>query len=174
MLVLAAAGLAVKAHHGQMRRYNEKGLPYVIHCFRVAEAVAEWGGCENHVAAALLHDVLEDTPMTKETLMAALGAANEDVVSTVVALTNPSKGSSAPRAVRKEQDRMHLINVPAHVKVIKMFDRIDNLRSLAGADPQFVSLYLEESRLLADVIGDGDESVKQLLLKEINDFGLFG
>src|SRR5690606_5988102 len=79
-------------------------------------------------AAAWLHDVLEDCPhISPDEIVEASGEA---VLKLVRELTNPSKGVKAPRAVRKQMDRDHLKHVSWDAKIIKLFDRICNLRDL--------------------------------------------
>ena len=55
--------LATRLHGDQKRKYS--GDPYVSHTFRVADIVKEYGGDDAMIMAAILHDVLEDTPTTE-------------------------------------------------------------------------------------------------------------
>lgn len=160
-IILAAADLARRAHEGQVRKYN--GTPYVRHPARVASRVALYpGSTEEMVAAAFLHDVLEDTQVRPSEITQA---TNEKVTELVVWMTNPSKGSKLSRAERKAMDREHLQKAPRQVKVIKMLDRIDNLSEMRGAEGSFVGLYVNESLMLAEVVGDADESLKKELIE---------
>jgi hypothetical protein len=49
-------------------------------------------------------------------------------------------------------------------KILKLLDRIDNLRDTEGLAPKFLAIYLEESRLLAEAIGNVDQGLKEELL----------
>jgi (p)ppGpp synthase/HD superfamily hydrolase len=159
-LIMAAAELARSAHEGQTRKYN--GTPYVRHPARVAARTALFpGATEEMVAAAFLHDVIEDTSVRPGEIAKA---TNQTVAEMVVWMTNPSKGSSLSRAERKTMDREHLAKAPREVKIIKMLDRIDNLSEMDGAQGSFVALYVSESLLLADVVGDADESLRNELI----------
>lgn len=150
-LILRAAALADRAHKGVPRKHT--GFPYVYHPARVAGRVALLpGATEEMVAAAYLHDVLEDTAISREEIEAE---TNAKVGFYVDCMTNKSKGLNLPRAERKALDRKHLSEVPDEVKLIKAIDRIDNLLEMAGASPNFKKLYAEESLLLADALGDG-------------------
>jgi len=161
--ILEAAAFARHAHAGQKRKYNDR--PFIVHPARVAGRVAVHGrATEAMVAAALLHDVVEDTPHTLEEVAAEFGP---EVARLVGELTNPSKGSDAPRRERKRQDREHLTRISVEAKIIKLLDRIDNLREMAAAPRGFVRLYCEESRLLAEVIGDADPDLKAELLESV-------
>jgi len=153
-IILAAAELARRAHNGQKRKYN--GRPYVEHPARVAARTAiHPGATEEMVAAAFLHDVLEDTPVPSEEIEAL---TNARVLYFVEWMTNRSKKThpGANRAERKRIDRDRLAGAPGEVKIIKMVDRIDNLREMEGADPGFGRLYGQESLLLVEALKEGD------------------
>ena len=162
-IILKAAAFARQAHAGQRRKYNDR--PYIVHPARVAGRVAAHPrATEAMVAAAFLHDVVEDTPHTLEEVASEFGL---EVARLVAELTNPSKGSKAPRRERKQVDRDHLAQVSVEAKVIKLLDRIDNLQEMVDAPSSFLRKYCEESRLLADVIGDADPDLKAELLDSI-------
>ena len=159
-MILRAAAFARKAHAQQKRKYNDR--PYITHPARVAGRVAIHGlADEKMVAAAFLHDVVEDTSLELDDISAEFGM---EVATLVGELTNPSSGSDAPRQERKQQDRTHLAQVSVQAKTIKLIDRIDNLQELAGAPSNFLRLYCAESRELADVIGPADPELKSELL----------
>lgn len=150
-LILKAAQLAARAHQGQKRKYS--GFPYITHPARVAGRVGIIpGATEEMVAAAYLHDVLEDTAVTRAEIEEA---TNAQVVFYVDCMTNKSKGTGLPRDQRKALDRKHLSDVPAEVKQIKAIDRIDNLLEMTDSPADFKRLYAEESLLLADALGTG-------------------
>jgi (p)ppGpp synthase/HD superfamily hydrolase len=148
-IVLDACYLATKSHFGQMRKYT--GRPYIEHPMRVAGRVTLIGGSEEMIAAAWLHDVLEDTTCSMDTIDRICGS---NVLGLVQELTNPSKGSTMSRANRKLMDRNHLAKSSVEARTIKCMDRLDNLSEMQGAPWDFVRLYLNESRLLAEAIGD--------------------
>ena len=161
--ILKAAQFAREAHKNQRRKYS--GRPYIEHPGRVAARVAIHPcATETMVIAAWLHDVVEDTGVELTEISDLFGA---EVAALVGELTNPSKGSSAPRRERKAQDRDQLAQASREAKIIKLLDRIDNLNELAGAPSEFASTYSEESRLLAEAIGDADYNLKQELLAMI-------
>jgi (p)ppGpp synthase/HD superfamily hydrolase len=159
-LILRAAAFARRAHAQQRRKYVDR--PYIIHPARVAGRVAAHRhATETMVAAAFLHDVVEDTPYSTADVSHEFGP---EVARLVEELTNPSKGMKAPRRERKRLDRQHLTVVSAEAKIIKLLDRIDNLQEMATAPDGFRRVYCEESRLLADVIGDADSELRAELL----------
>jgi (p)ppGpp synthase/HD superfamily hydrolase len=159
-MILRAARFAREAHHNQGRKWSADA--YILHPARVASRVSLLeDATEEMVAAAWMHDILEDTPVEAADVEWACG---EKVMRMVVAMTNPAKRSRLPRAERKKIDREHLMKQSPEVKMIKMLDRIDNLRDLPGAPAKFKKLYASESLLLAEVVGDADELLKGELI----------
>jgi len=125
-LIVYAARFANKWHEGVNRKYT--GRPYITHPARVAGRVSYHPDmCEEHVAAAWLHDVLEDCDVSEEKMRMLFG---DFVTSLVVELTNPSKGSTASRTERKRMDLAHISTISKAGKIIKMIDRIDNLNEI--------------------------------------------
>ena len=99
------------------------------------------------VAAGWCHDVLEDTDVTFEQIENILGV---DVANLVQEVTNTSRNSKASRQERKRIDREHIANISREAKLLKLADRIDNLRDMEKANYNFLRLYLMESQLLLD------------------------
>lgn len=159
-LILKAASFAEYAHRGQTRKYG--GVPYIQHPMRVAGRASILAGTtEELVAAAWLHDSLEDTKTTPVDLETEFGPK---VLKLVIELTNVSTGLDLPRAERKRLDREHIARVSVEAKRIKMLDRIDNLNDMNGSEKDFAMLYAEESKLLAEAIGDADRDLKKELM----------
>jgi (p)ppGpp synthase/HD superfamily hydrolase len=105
------------------------------------------------VAAAWLHDVVEDTGCTYTDIHMAFGA---DIAALVGWLTDVSQPQDGNRAVRKAIDREHTARAPAEAQTIKLADLISNSRSIMTHDPAFAKTYLEEKRLLLAVMTKGD------------------
>jgi hypothetical protein len=165
-----AMTLAHKAHDGQTRKYS--GLDYINHPMEVYSRVAWWKVLPQEqwftmAKAAWLHDVLEDCPNISE--QDILDATDVETLNLVKELTNPSKGSSAPRNIRKQMDRDHLMNVSWEAKIIKMFDRIQNLLDMGQCpDKQFVEKYKSESKQLLECLQDANAGLAKELLKLTN------
>jgi len=161
--ILLAAKVAREAHAGQKRKGT--GRPYIEHPARVAARVLTRNDATDTVVmAALLHDVLEDSDLTYEALAASVG---ENVATIVGELTNLYTKEHSPelnRAHRKQAEFLRLRHTSHEAKIIKMLDRIDNLRD-EGSDPDFAKLYAEESADLAEAIGDADPKLKAELLE---------
>ncbi len=148
-IVERARVFATAAHAavGQTRKYT--GEPYVVHPIEVSELVASVGGTEAMVAAALLHDVLEDTEVTVDVLEELFGS---EVADLVLWLTDISKPEDGNRSTRKALDRQHSAAAPAAAQTIKVADLISNTRTIVEFDPGFARTYLEEKRLLLEVL----------------------
>ena len=121
-VVERALRLATRAHEGQKRK--DVDLPYIIHPVAVALIVAQYGFSETVIAAALCHDVLEDTEVTEDELRDELG----DDVATIVKLLSYDEGISW------EEQRKRYVEVvraaPIEVKAVSTADKIHNARSL--------------------------------------------
>ena len=143
---------AAHAAVAQKRKYT--GEPYIVHPAEVAKIVAGVpGATPDMVAAAWLHDVVEDTGCTFTDIHMAFGI---DIATLVGWLTDVSKPEDGPRWFRKKMDREHTAEAPAEAQTIKLADLISNSRSIMEHDPKFAKTYLEEKRLLLAVMTKGD------------------
>lgn len=162
-LILKAAELADLAHAGQKRKYT--GRPYIEHPGRVAARVSTLPDVtEEEVAAAWLHDVFEDCPEHRAAVEAAMPLR---VFSIVDDLTNRKHPTGLDRKSRKHADRMRLQHAGYWAKIIKLVDRIDNIRDMDGAESGFRHLYLQESLLLANVLLDYTDPLNKRLYLEL-------
>ncbi len=153
-LVEKARRFAVSAHAGikQLRKYTLQ--PYEVHLKAVAHLVASTEDAdEAMIAAAWLHDTVEDTPVTFEEIEREFGA---DVTALVKQLTDISRSGDGNRATRKEIDRKHTAQASPRAKTIKLADLIDNCTDICRNDPKFGRVFLHEMSLLLEVLGEGD------------------
>jgi (p)ppGpp synthase/HD superfamily hydrolase len=152
LTLLAAARFAVIAHGRQVRKYT--GEPYIAHPLAVAAAYMA-AEREDFVggAAAILHDVVEDTPVTEAEVRELFG---DDVGDLVMEVTNASKPEDGNRAARKAIDREHLAKASYKGKTIKLADVIDNLKSIMQHDPHFAKIYMTEKRELLPLLKGGN------------------
>ena len=148
-----ALSLAIRHHAGQFRKYD--GEPYIVHPMRVAMAVSSYPLIKlTDVQAAILHDTKEDTAITDEEI---IKATSEEVLFLVNELTNQTKAlKGVPRRDRKKLDWERLSKASREAKLIKMFDRSDNLRDMVNAPTDFKKLYIEETYELLKYVGDAD------------------
>lgn len=149
-----ALQFAALAHEGQKRKYT--GEPYINHPIAVAELVRGAGGTPAMIAAAYLHDVVEDCGVSQSDVSIEFGF---DVSALVYYLTDASIGMTGNRKARKEIDRAKLAKAPPAAKTIKLADLIDNTKTIADRDPKFWEIYREEKRLLLDVLQEGDRDL---------------
>jgi (p)ppGpp synthase/HD superfamily hydrolase len=147
--------MAAHASVKQVRKYT--GEPYIVHPAEVAKIVAGVpGSTPDMVAAAWLHDVVEDTGCTFTDIHMAFGI---DIATLVGWLTDVSQPHDGNRAVRKSIDRAHSAAAPAEAQTIKLADLISNSRSIVAHDPAFAKTYLEEKRLMLEVMTKGDPTL---------------
>ena len=143
ILIEQAERFALIAHGRQLRKYTNE--LYINHPAAVAKIVASVGGTEEMVAAAWLHDVVEDTPVELQKIYDKFGRTVGDFVDWLT--ERPREGN---RAARKAHYALILKNAPNEVKTIKLADLIDNSSSIIEHDPNFARVYLAEKRHLLD------------------------
>ena len=127
-IIRRAGWAAIRAHEGQLRRTGE---PYVTHPIAVAAIVAELGLDAPTIAAALLHDAVEDTGMTMEILAGEFGdqvAAVVDGVTKLDRLEFDSKEAQQAATIRKMFIAMAQ---DWRVLLIKLADRLHNMRTIS-------------------------------------------
>lgn len=137
MAILDKAFKTAQEYHGdQLRRSGE---PYIIHPIAVADILVDLGMDCPSLAAALLHDVVEDTPYTLDQLKADFG---ETVATIVDGVTKLGKVQISSRETKEEQQaenvRKMLLAMSKDIRVIivKLADRLHNMRTLQFVDPQ--------------------------------------
>ncbi|WP_457673240.1 HD domain-containing protein [Thiolapillus sp.] len=172
-LVKRAKTFATSAHQRieHKRKYTQQ--PYEVHLKSVASLVKEVGGSEEMIAAAWLHDTVEDTPATHHDIEEAFGSK---VARLVYELTDISKPSDGNRAIRKAMDRDHLAAASPAAQTVKLADLIDNARDICKHDQDFARVYLGEMAALLDVLGKGDGELmrraRKLLKKCMDQLGM--
>lgn len=149
-----ARDFATEAHRGQVRRYTDE--PYINHPAAVVEIVRGVPHDEEMLAAAWLHDVVEDCGLEGEDVLRVFGFG---VAALVSALTKVSRPSDGNRAARMEIDRRHTAAASPRAKTIKLADLIDNSASILERDPIFARVYLREKAALLEVLREGDPTL---------------
>ncbi len=130
--LLAAAGFAAFKHREQ-RRKGVKGSPYINHPLAVAGLIADEGGVADTevLMAAILHDTIEDTLTTQAELERHFGPA----VASIVAEVTDDKGQSTK--LRKEMQVAHAPRLTREAKLVKLADKICNLRDVVARPPNW-------------------------------------
>lgn len=157
-----ARHFAVAAHAsiGQQRKYT--GEPYIAHPAAVVELVRSVPHTQAMLAAAWLHDTVEDTPVTLADIEREFGA---EVAALVEQLTDVSRPQDGNRRVRKAIDRAHTALASPEAKTIKLADLIENSRSILEFDPGFARVYLVEKAALLEVLQEGDKTLLEMAQK---------
>lgn len=138
----AAFKLAQTSHADQLRKSGEY---YFYHPLRVAHLAARhWMGFSS-IIASILHDVVEDTPVTIEEIEKNFGA---EVALLVRGLTKVEDAALSREALKEETYRNQILVAIEDIRVLclKLWDRIDNLRTISALNPQKQALIAEETR----------------------------
>ena len=130
-LILKAAHFAAKKHRDQ-RRKDKHASPYIIHPISVALAITQIGGVDDPeiLAAALLHDTLEDTETEPEELEAEFGKKVCEYVLDV------SDDKTLPKDERKRRQIEHAKKISKGAALIKLGDKISNVTDVINSPPE--------------------------------------
>lgn len=149
---------ATKAHKAIEHKRKYTNEDYIVHPVEVADTVATVGGSDDMIAAAYLHDDVEDTGISLETIRQEFGI---NIMNLVSDLTDVGQLSDGPRAVRKALDLKHSALASPEAKTIKLADLIANTKSIVKHDPKFAKIYLAEKEALLKVLVDGNKTLHQ-------------
>jgi guanosine-3',5'-bis(diphosphate) 3'-pyrophosphohydrolase len=151
--ILKALEFAAIKHRDQ-RRKDVAASPYINHPIALATILATEGGILDSVViiAALLHDTIEDTETTLEELRATFGPAVAGIVMEV------TDDKSLPKAERKRLQIEHAAHISEEAKLVKLADKIANLRDMSSSPPADWSLdrrreYFDWAKQVVDGMG---------------------
>lgn len=127
--VRAAFDFAVRAHEGQER---EDGSPYALHVIEVAKIVAEWGADRETIIAALLHDVLEDTPVHKDRIAGQFGRHVALLVEGITKFSQADLSTDLPldRKIETLRKLFDVMRLDMRSIIIKLADRLHNVQTI--------------------------------------------
>ena len=125
-MIQKAYELANNAHNGVCRRSGE---PYICHPLAVARLVLDLGMDSESIAAALLHDVVEDTPTTLDDLKAAFGEEVALLVDGVTKLTKIQFSNIEELQAENLRKMLLAMSRDVRVMIIKLCDRLHNMRT---------------------------------------------
>lgn len=162
------------AHGEQTRKYSTDR--YIVHPVRVMETLRDYNASQPMLAAALLHDVLEDTPVTPIEMLLFLKSvmAEQEAEQTfrmVNELTDVYITTSYPqwnRRVRKDKELERVVKISAESQTIKYADILDNSTEIVKHDPGFAQRYLLESKSILQKAIKGDPELRKLALNVVN------
>jgi guanosine-3',5'-bis(diphosphate) 3'-pyrophosphohydrolase len=166
---------ATRAHGAQKRKYSDD--PYIVHPVRVMKLCGEYTSDVTILSAALLHDVLEDTPVSASEIMAFLTdlMPREDAIRTylmVVDLTDVYTKEKFPalnRKKRKEMEHERMSRIHPASQTVKYADIIDNCIDICHNDPGFAPKYIEECRKTLEKINKGDARLYARALQSLRE-----
>ncbi|PRP68730.1 guanosine polyphosphate pyrophosphohydrolase [Chromobacterium amazonense] len=161
-LAFNAMKFAREVHANQRRKYTNN--PYTDHLAEVAgivATVADYKSVDMWVATAWLHDCVEDQGVCKDDLALRFGS---EVACGVMLLSDLETGN---RAERKAASRQRLAGAPSWVQTVKVADLISNTASIVEHDAKFAALYLEEKRLLLDVLTKADRRLVEIARTQV-------
>lgn len=159
-IAFKAMMFAREAHKDQVRKYTAN--PYVDHLAEVAGIVATVVDGQHPeradamIAVAWLHDCVEDQDVSLEEIERRFGLF---VAIGVSGLSDVEQGN---RAERKRLSRERLAKCNGWIQTIKCADLISNTSSIVKHDPKFAVTYLEEKRLLLDVLTKADPRLLEI------------
>ena len=154
---------AAHAAVGQMRKYTDE--PYIVHPIRVGAIVDKFGGTDEMIMAAYLHDVVEDTAVSIDNIQDMFGPVVARIVDGLTDVSVPEDGN---RAVRKAIDRQHSADARYEAQFVKCADIMDNASDIGDNDPSFNVVYRKEMVLLLEVLDKvKDEPIYKAALKAV-------
>lgn len=142
-----AVEMATKAHEGQFRKTGE---PYIIHPMAVKKILEDWGMDEDTVIAGILHDTVEDTNLTLADIKKEFGESVAFLVDGVTKLSTARNGmrdidSYLPQTKDNFLRLMIALGDDIRVLIIKLADRLHNLRTLSALPPDKQKKIAKES-----------------------------
>jgi len=156
---------AARGHLGVCRKFGN--IPYIVHPEAVVEIVGQVTDDTEVLAAAWLHDIVEDTPVTVEDIKIAF---NDRIARLVWEVSKVTDGCECPRNTRVLMNCIHYGNGSKWAKTIKIADAIHNLPTMIRDNKKFAPRYVAEKKVLLGFIGDGHPLLASILEMIISDF----
>jgi (p)ppGpp synthase/HD superfamily hydrolase len=166
---------ADQAHGEQKRKYTPDR--YIVHPVRVKNICREYTNDITILAAALLHDVLEDTPVSSEeikffllTLMDSKHALKTlMLVEDLTDIYTKEKYPELNRKRRKIKEAERLENIHADAQTVKYADLIDNSLDICVHDKGFAGIFLKEANILIKKMNKGNKELHHRAAKTLNE-----
>ncbi len=163
--ILKAISFAAKAHGEQKRKYT--GEPYIVHPIAVAMILANYFP-DHVIVAAILHDVVEDTPVVLATISEAFGYKVSALVHELTDVYTKEAHPEMNREQRKRAECERIAGVSYEAKSIKLADLIDNTESIVLHDPKFAKVYLDEKQNMLRVLADGHSGLHESCTRSLS------
>ena len=126
-----AADFAARFHAGQTRKLG--GAPYIVHLYETAANAAMMTGSEDVLAAALLHDTLEDTTLTADIIRAEFGETAARIVLWCSEDKMRGRDKTETWQERKVAAIERMKDAPLEAKIVLLADKLSNIRAIASA-----------------------------------------
>jgi len=161
-LIIKAVNFAADKHRGQSRK-DAANTPYINHPIALANLLLNYAGISdvNVIAAAILHDTVEDTDATVDDIEEQFGTAIRDIVIEVT----DDKSMSSPD--RKRLQIEHAATLCHEAKLVKLADKISNLQDIIASPPVKWSLerkreYFDWAKAVIDQLRGTNEKLEKL------------
>ena len=143
--VKTAFGRGEEAHSGQKRKSGE---PYFTHCIAVANSLADMGADADTIIAALLHDAIEDTPLTLEMIEQEFDSSVPSLIDGVTKLdeTELKENPTFEQETETLRKIFTYMQQDVRIMIIKLADRLHNMQTLKFLDPKRQQSLAEETR----------------------------
>ncbi|HEY9650152.1 MAG TPA: bifunctional (p)ppGpp synthetase/guanosine-3',5'-bis(diphosphate) 3'-pyrophosphohydrolase, partial [Coleofasciculaceae cyanobacterium] len=142
-LIAGAFEFAYHLHEGQ---YRASGEPYIAHPIAVAGLLRDLGGSSVMIAAGFLHDIVEDTDVTPDEIGARFGVEVRRLVEGVTKLSKFNFSSKTERQAENFRRMFLAMAADIRVIVVKLADRLHNMRTLEHLNPQKQRSIAQETR----------------------------
>jgi (p)ppGpp synthase/HD superfamily hydrolase len=166
---------ASTAHGMQRRKFADE--PYINHPLRVMQICKRFTDDVTVLAAALLHDVLEDTSTSQQEMLSFLETVlspfeSKATLEMVIDLTDIYTSKNYPqwnRRIRKNHEVNRLSRIRPTSQTIKYADIIDNSKDILRAEEDFARKYLHECRQILKNLKKGNRSLWEEAIGSVND-----
>jgi guanosine-3',5'-bis(diphosphate) 3'-pyrophosphohydrolase len=163
-----AHGLVLNDQGELGQRRKATNTPYTEHLAEVAGLVAQSGGDEGQIAAAWLHDVVEDTPVPLSHVRLVFGPEVANLVRELTDEFTKQKFPDLNRNQRKAKEAARLGSISDRAKTIKYADFVSNLRSISRLEPKFGKVYTKEVADALCAMHGGDEGLRSAALAAVD------
>lgn len=172
-ILLKIQEFADNAHGEQMRKYTTER--YIVHPIKVMKICEMFTEKIEVLAAALLHDVLEDTPVSEKDILSFLETVMtkdqaNNTLKLVIELTDVYTKEAYPhlnRKLRKEKETERLTQTSADAQTIKYADILDNSKEILVMDRYFAPRFLKECLAILKATHKGNQELYNLTLETV-------
>ncbi len=164
-IVQKAREFAERVHEGHVRT-DAARTPYILHLQEVAQLVEESGGSQQEIAAAWLHDTVEDTEATIEDIQNEFG---DEIARLVEGLTDKTEWMSLSLGERKAKQAERVAKEPGSVKRVKLADQTSNVKIVSEGKDHFTLeekfIYIESAKKIAEACSGVSAMLDELFLE---------